>query len=71
MANAIGISPPAMINRIVHREATPAGAELAKVAVLTQKVRTAVDNSADPKTADEPDPKPIVVSNGADVDRLV
>ncbi|WDR04627.1 hypothetical protein PSQ90_09820 [Devosia rhodophyticola] len=71
MANAVGISPPAMINRIVHREATPTGAELARVAVLAQKVRTAIENSADPKTTDQPDPKPIVVSSGADVDRLV
>ncbi|WP_193334438.1 hypothetical protein [Devosia beringensis] len=71
MSNDLTVSPTVMINRIVAREATPPGAELARVAALRlrlehaeteQQVRVA---QFDPEAVTEP------VTTGAEVDRLV
>lgn len=42
MGNAIGISPPVMINRIVDRLDVPQDAHLAKVALLRARLANAV-----------------------------
>jgi hypothetical protein len=73
MSNALGISPPVMINRIVDRLATPQGAELAKVAMLRAKLETAVQDEIAKSAAISPDGKgeAPVVDSGAAVDRLI
>jgi hypothetical protein len=73
MSNALGVSPPVMINRIVDRLATPPGAELAKVAMLRAKLETAVQEKIAESAAVSPDGKgeAPVVDSGAAVDRLI
>lgn len=73
MGNALGISPPVMINRIVDRLATPPEAQLAKVALLRAKLENAVQEEKAQSAATSPDGKgeAPVVENGAAVDRLI
>jgi hypothetical protein len=73
MSNALGVSPPVMINRIVDRLATPQGAQLAKVALLTAKLENAVREETAQSAAASPDGegKAPVVDSGAVVDLLI
>ncbi len=73
MSNALGVSPPVMINRIVERLATPPGAELAKVAMLRAKLETAVLQQIAESAATSPDGEgeAPVIDSGAAVDRLI
>lgn len=73
MSNAISIAPSVMINRLVDRAGTPPGAELAKVAELSQALRQAVAESQQKAASLSPTGKaaPIVVDSGAVVDRLI
>ena len=73
MGNALGISAPVMINRIVDRLGTPPGAELAKVAMLRAKLENAVQHEISQSAAVSPDGEgqAPVVDSGAVVDRLI
>ena len=73
MANAIGTSPPVMINRIVDRMDVPQDAQLAKVALLRAKLAIAVQQETAQSALTSPDGKGIapVVDSGAVVDRLI
>ncbi|MET3899209.1 hypothetical protein ABIB57_003164 [Devosia sp. UYZn731] len=73
MSNDFAISPPVMINRIVDRQATPPGAELAKVAMLRARLESAVQEKIAENAAVSPDGKgeAPVVDSGAAVDRLI
>jgi hypothetical protein len=73
MSNALGVSPSVMINRIVDRQATPQGAELAKVALLRAKLENAVQQETAQSALISPDGegKAPVVDSGAVVDRLI
>ena len=73
MSNALGVSPPVMINRIVDRLATPPGAQLAKVALLSAKLENAVREEKAQSAIASPDGEgqAPVVDSGAVVDRLI
>jgi hypothetical protein len=73
MGNALGISPPVMINRMVDRLATPQGAQLAKVALLRAKLENAVQEQIAQSAASSPDGEgeAPVIDSGAAVDRLI
>ena len=73
MSNALAVSPPVMINRIVDRTATPQGAALAKVAELPATLQNAVDEETARRALLSPDGqgKAPVVDSGAVVDRLI
>jgi hypothetical protein len=73
MGNAIGISPPVMINRIVDRMDVPQDAQLAKVALLRAKLAIAVQQETAQSAMTSPDGKGTapVVDSGAVVDRLI
>ena len=73
MSNPLSISPSVMINRLVDRAGTPAGAQLAKVAELRMDLQLAVQTAqaeaalvSPTGTAEAP-----VVDSGAAVDRLI
>jgi hypothetical protein len=68
MGNAIGTSPPVMINRIALREGASLNTQLAKVAELRLELST-VQAEAAHADPDAPSAAPPV--NGAEVDRLV
>lgn len=68
MSNAIGTSPPVMINRIALREGASLNNQLAKVAEL----RLAMAAAQDEAMAIAPQEKSALIpANGAEVDRLV
>tara|TARA_R110002020_G_scaffold6143_11_gene25719 strand:+ start:476 stop:691 length:216 start_codon:yes stop_codon:yes gene_type:complete len=71
MSNDLAVRPAVMINRIVAREATPPGAELARVADLRLRLEHA--QAEQQLRAAQFDPAAVVapVLTGADVDRLV
>lgn len=73
MGNAIGISPPVMINRIVDRLDVPQDAHLAKVALLRARLANAVQQETAQSALLSPDGegKAPVVDSGAVVDRLI
>lgn len=73
MSNAIGTSPPAMINRLVDRAGTPAVAQLAKVAELTAQLRIAAAEEQARAALLNPkaEAKAPVIDSGAVVDRLI
>jgi hypothetical protein len=73
MSNALGIGPAIMINRMVDRAGTPAGAHLGQVAELRMDLERAINDQAAKAAllsptgeADAP-----VVDSGAVVDRLI
>lgn len=73
MSNALGIGPAVMINRIVDRTGTPAGAQLGKVAELRMDLELAMEEArykaANADTMGETQAP--VLSSGAVVDRLI
>ena len=71
MSNDLSVSPTVMINRIVAREATPAGAQLARVADLRMRLEQAQVEQAFRATQLDPEASVPPVLTGADVDRLV
>ncbi|MGV8853695.1 MAG: hypothetical protein ACOH2L_03545 [Devosia sp.] len=71
MNSDLSVSPTVMINRIVAREATPKGAELARVADLRMRL-AAAETAQQVRVAQfDPTAKALPVITGADVDRLV
>lgn len=73
MGNAAGITPATMINRMVDRAGTPAGAQLAKVAELQSALHSAIADAQAKAAALSPTGAAAapVVDNGAAVDRLI
>jgi hypothetical protein len=73
MSTPLGIGPAVMINRIVDRTETPAGAQLAKVAQLRMELALAVDAERAAAALLHPgsEVEPPVIDSGAAVDRLV
>lgn len=73
MSNGLGVSPAVMINRLVDRAATPAAAQLAKVAELTLSLQTAARNEEAKAALLSPTGQAdaTVIDSGAVVDRLI
>lgn len=71
MSNDLSVRPVVMINRIVARELTPPGAELARVADLRLRLEHAQAEQQVRATQFDPEAEAPPVLTGADVDRLV
>lgn len=73
MSNAMGIGPTVMINRMVDRAGTPAGAQLAKVAELRLALMSAIDDEQQKAALLKPagGTAAVALSSGAVVDRLI
>lgn len=73
MSNSLGVSPAVMLNRLVHRAATPPDAQLAKIAQLRLQLQQAIEQERQTAARFSPtgDAEPIVVDSGAVVDRLI
>ena len=73
MSNALGIGPALMINRIVHQSGNAGATHLAHVAKLRADLEAAVQAEQARAAGLSPtgEAPRLVVSTGADVDRLV
>ena len=71
MSNINSLSPTVMINRIVAREATPAGAMLGRVADLRMRLEQAQNEQQFRASQLSPGTSVPPITSGADVDRLV
>lgn len=73
MSNAPGISPAVMINRIALRDGAAASPLLVKVAKLRMDLMTEVANqqARDALLSPDGEAKPIDLSSGAAIDRLI